>query len=259
MGTSDGLIQRIRRFMTKSEYDTQATASEHRNRLRIRPKKVERLNPKFSVVYDEPSTSTEIPSSTLHNDLTACPEPFNLHYCYNQGECVTSHHFRSLNSVDDMFCQCKNGYHGERCEYSFNGDVYGHDLFPPGPKHLQYEYETELQNNRVTAPFSLVSSAAASPFLVITVLLIVMMLIVLVVISVVCCRRKPESRSSEMFSKESDENTVSDGLSTISYSNPPFVQPSDEYRIYRSTVESDTVTSDSDFTPTSSPIKPLVR
>ncbi|CAD5216119.1 unnamed protein product [Bursaphelenchus xylophilus] len=285
MGTEDseGLLERIRKLIqTQRPRDGEEEKAITRTgplHSRITPySRKPKQKSDYSVHDSElPSTSVQLPNTSRTPILTTkadgdlppylmqCPEPYNLHYCYNDGDCVT---YRSTNHINDMFCRCELGFHGERCEYSFNGELYGHDLFVANPESMDHEMEVEMDveigENRVNAPVSLISGAAASSLVMLSVLLVVLGILALLLLCFFCFRRRTENQHSEIFSSEGEETTTvsslpSTVLSTIAYSNPPFLQPIDDCRIYRSTVDADTLTSDSDSTPGNSPIKPLVR
>ncbi|KAH7725877.1 EGF-like domain containing protein [Aphelenchoides avenae] len=53
-----------------------------------------------------------------------CPAPFDELYCFNGGQCFAEY----LNDDDADFvplCKCAPNFHGRRCEFLFNPEIYG--------------------------------------------------------------------------------------------------------------------------------------
>uniref|UniRef100_A0A915EKT3 EGF-like domain-containing protein n=1 Tax=Ditylenchus dipsaci TaxID=166011 RepID=A0A915EKT3_9BILA len=65
-----------------------------------------------------------VPAEVAKSSAQACPAPFNDIYCFNGGECMAE--FQDDSPTQFLpFCKCALNYHGRRCEYLFNSELYG--------------------------------------------------------------------------------------------------------------------------------------
>lgn len=87
--------------------------------------------------------SPESHFSFHHPSFSSCPPPLDSIYCLNGGSCFTSlfsdEEYTGQRSVISFHCQCEDDFHGARCEYLFNSELYGFMVAREGGDELGSE------------------------------------------------------------------------------------------------------------------------
>ncbi|KAI1728639.1 serine carboxypeptidase s28 domain-containing protein [Ditylenchus destructor] len=83
--------------------------------MRIKPTECPTTTTQISYVNDE-----YFPQQDFAN---SCPKPFDKIYCFNGGKCYAG--FQETLNDFLPFCKCAPNYHGRRCEYLFDSEIYG--------------------------------------------------------------------------------------------------------------------------------------
>uniref|UniRef100_A0A915P694 EGF-like domain-containing protein n=1 Tax=Meloidogyne floridensis TaxID=298350 RepID=A0A915P694_9BILA len=66
-------------------------------------------------------------SSSFNNypQILPCPSTIKQFYCYNGGRChILTSDYNFTKQLSSPFCRCAPNFHGQRCEYLFDLNIY---------------------------------------------------------------------------------------------------------------------------------------